>query len=283
MNRDFETVSWQLQAVITRAQNAGQFVELLPTKKASGGRRWPPIIKRRVLIANRRCALFTATRISKDESKSEYNYVVLKASAGEWAEFNLYVAGTDASTIDVLIIPRGHLLATTSCALDNPELARYVNRWELLSANPEVLAAMHPIQWHEPKVVKQPSKQSIVLRTVICEAEKHGLAIQMPARDLTTYREPRQRLLISKRRCQVIRSNLIDNAKGIGAAYYVVSLPVPPSNWAEFLIFYVPQRDGDQAKYYVIPRADLPYSTSLSVNSRRLSQYEGAWNLLNNG
>ena len=142
---------------------------------------------------------------------------------------------------------------------------------------------MHPIQWHEPKVAKQPSKQSIVLRTVICEAEKHGLAVETPARDLTAYREPRQRLLISKRRCQVIQSSLIDNAKEIGAAYYVVSFIVPRSNWAEFLIFYVPQRDGDHAKYYIIPRADLPYSTSLSVNSRRLSQYEGAWDLFNNG
>jgi len=147
LNRDFETVSWQLQAVITRAQSAGQSVELIPTKKAQGGRRWPATIKRRVLIAKRRCALFTATRISQDESKSEFNYVFLRVSAEKWAEFNLYLVETDASTTDVLIVPRGHLRATTSCALDNPELERYVNRWELLSASPEALATMKPIRW----------------------------------------------------------------------------------------------------------------------------------------
>lgn len=277
LDRNFETLSWQLQTVITQAQNAGQSVDLFPTKKAQRGRKWPATIKRRVMIAGRRCALFTATRICKDESKSEYNYVFLRASAGKWAEFNLYILDADVPTADVLIIPRGLLLATTTCSLDHREVAKYVNRWDLLSARQEELAAMKPIQWRDPKPVKTPSKHSIVLQAVIREAERCGLTVETQCSDSPDYRGVQSCLSISKRRCQIIWSN----PKVAGASNYAVSMSVPRSSWAEFLVFYVSLPDGDQVKYYVIPRADLPHSTSYSMNSRRLTQYDGAWDLLN--
>lgn len=281
LSRNFESLSWQLQAVITRAQDAGKSIELLGTKKAEKGRRWPAIIKRRVLISGRRCAIFTANRISNDESRSEYNYVLLRVPAEKWAEFHLYVIDTAALSFDVLIIPRVHLGSTTSCALDHPELAKYTNRWELLSAGPEVIAAMKPIQWRAPKPVKSPTKHSIVLREVIREAEKYGLTVEPHSSEFTPHRGVQKQswLLISKRRCQVIWTNPINNPKGTGTSYYVPLYP-SRSDWAEFLIFYLPQRDGEEAKYYVIPRSDLPHQTSYSSNSKRLMQYEGAWNLL---
>ena len=81
-------------------------------------------------------------------------------------------------------------------------------------------------------------------------------------------------VLISKRRCQVIWTNPI-STKGAATTAYVPLNP-PKSAWAEFLIFYVPQRDSEEAKYYVIPRSELPRHTSYSPNSKRLAQYEGA-------
>jgi hypothetical protein len=274
-SRNFESLSWQLRAVVTRAKDAGKPVELLRTKKAEKGRRWPAIIKRRLLIAGRRCAIHTANRLSKDESKSEYNYVMLKVSTENWAEFHLYVIDTGAPSFEVLIIPNGHLVSTTSCALDHPELAKYVNRWELLSADPEEIAAMKAIQWRTPRPVKAPTMHSIVLRAVIREAEKYGLIVEPHSSEAQPYRGVQSWLLISKRRCQVIWTNPISNPKGT-----YIPLSTPQSDWAEFLIFYLPQRDGDEARYFVIPRSNLPRSTSYSPTSKRLTQYEGAWNLL---
>jgi hypothetical protein len=280
LKREFESLSWQLKAVIKLAQGAGKPVELLRTKKSEKGRRWPEIIKRRVLISGRRCAIHTAARLSQDDSKSEYNYVMLKVSADEWAEFHLYVIDTADEGFDVFIIPSGHLQSTTSCSLDNPKLVKYTNSWDLLIAAPEVVAEMESIQWRTPKPAKSPTKHSIILAAVIREAEKHGLIVEPPPSELAPYKGVQSWVLISKRRCQVIWTNPINNPKGAATTYYVPLNP-PNSDWAEFLIFYVPQRDGEEVKYYVIPRSDLPHATSYSPNSKRLRQYEGAWYLLN--
>ncbi len=278
LKRDFESLSWQLEAVIKLAQGAGKPVELLRTKKGKQGRRWPEIIKRRVLISGRRCAIHTAARLSQDDSKTEHDYVMLKVSADEWAEFHLYVIDTADECFDVFIIPGGHLRSTTSCSLDNPTLVKYTNSWDLLTAAPEVIAEMESIEWRTPKPAKLPTKHSIVLGEIIREAEKHGLIAEPHGSEFTPFKGVQSLVLISKRRCQVIWTNPI-STKGTATTAYVPLNP-PKSAWAEFLIFYVPQRDSEEAKYYVIPRSELPRHTSYSPNSKRLAQYEGAWNLL---
>jgi hypothetical protein len=47
--------------------------------------------KRRVFVAGKKCAVFSATRISQDPEKREYNYAVFKVSDEDWAEFQLHV------------------------------------------------------------------------------------------------------------------------------------------------------------------------------------------------
>jgi len=282
LNRDFESLSWQLEAVIKLAQGAGKSVELLRTKKGRKGRRWPEIIKRRVLISGRRCAIHTAARLSQDDSKSEYDYVMLKVSTDEWAEFHLYAIDTADECFDVYVIPSGHLRSTTSCSLDNPKLVKYTNSWDLLTAAPELIAELESIEWRTPKPAKSPTKHSIILREVIREAEKHGLIAEPHGSEFAPYKGVQSWVLLSRRRCQVIWTNPINNPKGAATTYYVPLNP-PKSDWAEFLIFYVLQRDSEEAKYYVIPRSDLSRPTSCSPNSKRLTQYEGAWNLLKRG
>src|SRR5258706_5884905 len=89
--KEFEILSWQLQAVEGSCKNAGLEVEFIKTKKHQDGRRWPPVIKRRILIAGKKCSIFTAARISQDPEKQEYNYAIFKASQEEWPDFQLYV------------------------------------------------------------------------------------------------------------------------------------------------------------------------------------------------
>jgi len=62
----FETLSWQLSAIKRSAQRAGLDVEFVKTKKHKDGKRWPPFVKRRVVAGGQNCAVFSATRLSKD-------------------------------------------------------------------------------------------------------------------------------------------------------------------------------------------------------------------------
>jgi hypothetical protein len=146
----FETISWQLETIRSLAQNVGLEVEFIKTKKHRGGRRWPPVIKRRVLIAGKKCAVFSATRINKNPEKIQYNYVIFKVPDEEWSDFQLYVVRCVGEPCYVFVIPRGRIEATTSASLDHSELARYKNAWGLLTATSESLAVIPPIVWQEP-------------------------------------------------------------------------------------------------------------------------------------
>jgi hypothetical protein len=149
-SKRFETFSWQLETIRLLAQNLGLEVEFIKTKKHRNGRRWPPVIKRRVLIAGKKCAVFSATRINKNPEKAQYNYAVFKVPDEEWSDFQLYVVRCVGEPSYVLVIPHGHIDATTSASLDPPELARYKNAWDLLTATNESIAVIPPIVWQEP-------------------------------------------------------------------------------------------------------------------------------------
>jgi len=149
-SKKFETFNWQLETINWLAQNAGLTVEFIKTKKHQNGKRWPPVIKRRVLIAGKKCAVFSATRINKNPEKIQYNYVIFKVPDEEWSDFQLYVVRCVGEPCYVFVIPRGRIEATTSASLDHSELARYKNAWGLLTATSESLAAIPPIVWQEP-------------------------------------------------------------------------------------------------------------------------------------
>jgi hypothetical protein len=150
--KKFETVSWQLEVIRSLAQKVGLEVEFIKTKKHRNGRRWPPVIKRRVLIADKKCAVFSATRISKNPEKAQYNYAVFKVPDEEWPDFQLYVVRCVDEPSYVFVVPRGHIDTTTSASLDHSELARYKNAWDLLTATNEILAVIPQIRWQEPTI-----------------------------------------------------------------------------------------------------------------------------------
>jgi len=157
-----EILSWQIEAIKRSAQDAGLEIELIKTKKHQDGRRgWPPVIKRRILIAGKRCAIFSASRISQDPEERGYNYVNFKVAQEAWSEFNIYVIKDIRNSSDIFVVPNTHLLNSTSASLDHPELARYKNAWNLLTVSPEALAAIPAIRWKEPKMPPAPTRHSI--------------------------------------------------------------------------------------------------------------------------
>src|SRR5882762_3249050 len=278
--KKLEILSWQLQAVKTAAQNADLEVEFIKTKKHQDGRAWPPVIKRRLFIAGKKCSIFTAARISQDPEKREYNYAIFKASNEEWPEFQLYVIKGVGNASDIFVVPRNHLITTTSASLDHPDLARYKNAWNLLIQSSEALAAIPPIQWKGLKIPPAPTKHSLILRQTVRKAESEGLIVGPADGDVTSHKGVQSFLYVSKRRCQVIQSSVITVTKRRNVFEYVPLNP-PTSEWAEFLIFYVTRADeSNEGTFYIIPRKELPRHTSRSLLSKWLKEYHAAWHLL---
>jgi hypothetical protein len=271
--KGFEILSWQMQTVKLLAENAGLDVEFLNRKKRG---RWPPLIKRRVIVAGKKCAIFSATRISQDISKPEYNYAVFKASEEEWADFQLHIIEGTAEFADVFVVPSGHLPATTSASLNHRELARYKNAWGLLTCSPESLASVPPIQWKEPTVPASPTKHSILLQQAIQIAESKGLITQSQA-EVSSYRGGQSFLYISGKRCQVMRATYLEGSNGFRS----LSMGPPTSQWPEFVVFHAAESNGrGGAKFYIVPRTALSRRTSHSLQSPWLKQYDEAWHLL---
>jgi len=278
--KEFEILSWQLQAVQQSCKNAGLEVEFIKTKKHQDGRRWPPVIKRRILIAGKRCSIYTASRISQDPNKHEYNYAIFKASREEWPEFQLYVMKGAGESSDIFVVPRHHLLTTTSASVDHPELARYRNAWNLLTESSEALARIPPIQWKEPKIPAAPTRHSVILQEVIRRAGRQKLIVEPPGSDVVSHKGVQSFIYISKRRCQIVHSIVIGVAKKETVFQYLPPNP-PISAWPEFLIFYVLRpNQNNEPTFYIIPRKELPRHTTRSLTSKWLKEYEDGWHLL---
>jgi hypothetical protein len=275
--KKFEILSWQLQAVKTAVQNADLEVEFIKTKKHKDGRNWPPVVKRRVLVAGKKCAIFSATRISQDPEKLRYNYAIFKISHEKWHEFLLYLTRNVDDTCDVFVVPRKHITATTSAALDHPELVRYKNAWGLLTASDETLAVIPPVKWKEPTIPPPPTRHSLILQEVVCKAESLGLAAESTQGEVTSHKGVQSFLYISKKRCQVMEANVAISNSG----FRYISLNPPTSEWPDYLIFRSSQSDdSDKPTFYVLPRQMLLRQTSRSVVSKWLKDYEEAWHLL---
>jgi hypothetical protein len=250
----------------------------MKTKKHKDGRRWLPVIKRCILIAGKKCAIFSAARLSQDPERPQYNYARFKVPEKEWPEFQLYVVkGLDQ---DVFVIPRTHLTRMTTASLDHPELARYKNAWSLLTAPPESLAAVPPIQWKKRTMPPPPTKHSIVLQEVICKAESQGLHVDSAKGVVSSHKGVQSFLYLNKRPCQVMQANVI-SIPNRDKNWRYVSLNLPTSSWPEFVLFVVCSfNERAKAKYYIVPRKMLPHRTCRSLESKWLKEYEEAWHLL---
>jgi hypothetical protein len=278
--KEFEIFSWQLHAVKLSAQRVGLEVEFIKTKKHKDGKRWPPFIKRRVIIAGRKCAVFSATRLSQNPEKRSYNYAVFKVPMEKWPEFVVYVAKETQNSWHVFVVPRGHVSTWTTASLDHPELARYRNAWKFLTATPESLSAIPPIQWKEPSIHAPPTKHAIILQEAIRKAESHGLITDSALGHVHSFKGVQNFIYVNKKPCQVIQAKVLMMVTGEKSLPFVALSP-PKSEWAKFLIFYSqPLDDSESAKFYIIPREMLTRATSRSLQSKWLKGYEDAWSLL---
>ena len=275
--KQFEVLNWQLKAVKASAQEAGLQIELIPTKKHREGRRWPPVVKRRIIVAGKKCSIFSAARISQDREKPQYNYAVFRVSAEEWCDFYIYVVKGFDEGSDVFVVPRGHMTKSTSACLDHPELAKYKNAWALLTSTEEPPTESLPIRWREPATPEPPTRRSIVLQKALREAEAYGLFVESTEGPSRSYPGGQSFLHISGKRCQVMQATC---RKGTNGFPYLCLNPAT-SQWAEFLVFYSVVADTpDVEKFYIFPRAALLRQTARSPESKWLKQYEGAWHLL---
>lgn len=278
--KSFEVLSWQMEAVNKSANEAGLEVELIETKKHRDGRRWPPVIKRRMLIAGRKCALFSSRRLAKDPQKAEYNYVFFGVPKSEWADFVVYIVRIADSAWDLFVIPKKHLTKSTSASLDHPELVRYKNAWSMVTASPESLSTIPPIQWREPSAPAPPTRHSLLLQEAIREAESHQLPASSAEGDVSSHKGVQSFIYVNMRPCQVLRAKVLTRIVG-GKNWSYLALARPKSEWPEFFIFQSLQPDENASpKFYIIPRKALNRASSRSLESPWLREYENAWHQL---
>lgn len=115
---------------------------------------------------------------------------------------------------------------------------------------------------------------SRAVNETISAAEKYGLFTE-PLHDGGSYK-----LLISKKRCQVIRCRAVSTIKN-GRKDTFIPLFVPKSTWAEFLILFVtPSAGAESEKFYILPRAKVSKRTMLPTTSSWLRQYANGWSSL---
>jgi hypothetical protein len=264
-SRKFETLSWQLRAVATSARLAGLEVQFIKTKKKQEGRRWPPIVKRRLLIGGRRCAICSATRLEPHPDNQRYNYVIIKTSSEVWPEFQLHAVKNSGSLCDVFVIPRRLITGTIAASLDNPKLAPYKNAWNLLTASAESLASIGPIE-RKKRIPPPPpplTKHFEMLQQTIRAAESRGLHTKSAQNEGITHGKRQIFLYVADKRCQVIQAS--------------VAVHRPTSNWPEFIIVH---SGSEKGKSYVIPLEALAKQSQRSVKATWIKQFEDAWNLL---
>ena len=283
--RRFRVLNWQVQDAMDAAKKAGLWSALIGLRKK---RRWPLFFQTRLIIAGRKCALHSLSRLSQNPDNRFYNCVWLRKPKGNPAEFNLYMLrgsgnSSDSGDSAVYVFPHGAIMATTSISLNNERLAAYKNNWGLLSqpagAPDETSAAT---EW-KPKVQKEqpikfkkptlPKELPLAVRETMFAAEKYGLRVEFP-HPWSTYR-----IHISGKRCQIMHTKLVamNNAS-------FVPLNKPTSDWAEYVIFFVrPDADAATGDFYIVPRAKLTKRTMVSPASSWLREYACAWHLLKSG
>ncbi len=115
---------------------------------------------------------------------------------------------------DVFVVPRKHITATTSAALDHPELVRHKNAWGLLTASDETLSVIPPVMWKEPTIPPPPTRHSLILQEVVCKAESIGLVAESTLGEVTSHKGVQSFLYISKKRCQVMEANVTISNSG---------------------------------------------------------------------
>lgn len=270
--RHFTVLNWQLQAIIKAAEDVALDVTLIRLKKRSP---WPVFVQRRAIVNGRRCAVYSCTRLSSDPTAQGYNFVFLRSPTNKWAEFQLCIVKDGPNEYQIYVFPRGAIQKQTTASLDNTEFQSYKTNWKFLSAPTSELAQITPIEWRPKKARPQKPVPEALAKTML-EAQSHGLSVE-----LVTQREAgaylrNKCLYISQKPCQIMQALLVTEGKFKGR---YVPLNAPATDWAEFLVFFVPPEiEGEAPTFYVVPRAKLIEDTI--VLPTWIRDYKDAWHHL---
>jgi len=259
--RRFTIINHQLQTIIDAAEHAKLEITLIGRKHPG---RWPVYQQRRVIVADRKCAVYTWTRLTRDPTNSAYECVFVRTPQDGWAEFQLCVVNGDES---VYVIPRGVIPEKTTLSLNNPHLAFHANNWKLLSLDSKTLATTPRIESLLPKLPKPAKPIPVVIVRTTEQAKARGLTVEkVPGTS------SQQCLYIAKKTCQIMSSKSV---RVSGRSY--IPLNLPSTDWAEFVIFAVP--DGNGFEFYVVPRSRLRKRT-VTAPSGWIREYKDQWQLL---
>jgi len=82
-------------------------------------------MQRRILIRNKRCAIFTANLLP--ESTHLWPTAIFQTPKDDWPEILLYILGDD-----VYVVPRSQMPQETTLDLESPRIYDYRNSWCVL-------------------------------------------------------------------------------------------------------------------------------------------------------
>jgi hypothetical protein len=123
--RKMESLSIQLRTIITEVQKHNLSHELIPTKRSEHRNDFRSVMQRRILIQNKRCAIFTAKLLP--ESSHLWPTAIFKTPKDDWAEVLLYILGDD-----VFVVPRSQMPYDTTLDLESSRIYDYRNSWCVL-------------------------------------------------------------------------------------------------------------------------------------------------------
>ena len=123
--RKMVSLSIQLRRIISEAGKHNLSHELIRSKRGERKNDYRTFMQRRILIQNKRCAIFTAKLLP--ESSHPWPTAIFKTPSDEWPEILLYILGDD-----VYVVPRSQMPHETTLDLESGRIYDYRNSWCVL-------------------------------------------------------------------------------------------------------------------------------------------------------
>lgn len=123
--RKTEALSSQLRKIIAEADKHKLRYELIPTKRSKQKNDYRSYLQRRILIQNKRCAIFTANLLP--ESTHMWPTAIFQTPKDDWCEILLYILSED-----VYVVPRSRMPHETTLDLESSRIYDYKNSWCVL-------------------------------------------------------------------------------------------------------------------------------------------------------
>jgi hypothetical protein len=123
--RKVESLSAQLCKVIAEADKQNLPYELIRSKHGKQRNDYRTFMQRRILIRNKRCAIYTARLLP--ESSHPWPTAIFNTPKDDWPEILLYILGDD-----IYILPRSEMPHDTTLDLESTRIYDYKNSWCVL-------------------------------------------------------------------------------------------------------------------------------------------------------